>query len=654
MRKKNCYLAAITAAILVLQTPALAYAAETGNGTIVAEESDTTETGNNTSETDKSETKTSGTIMGTEVGYYVADGTTLTIDSTTNGAGTDGADATLKINGDASSEDGIGVIANGGTIEVGGNASSETSMGAYAYNGSITVHGNAISNGNINVGAASASGSSGIVTVDKDAIGSDGNSGVNASNGGTVIVKGNVSSKNNSGVSAFAASNLSDNGGTVNVGGNVSSENGRGVSATYNSKINVDGNVSTSSDSNTSVVAGINSEVNVGGDVSSNSVGIIASVDSKVNVGGDVTTLGLGLAAHDDSEVNVVGNIFSNNGVGVQAYLNGEVNVSGNVSTTSTNLSAIQIDNTSRVFVGNDVTAGGESTSAITVNIRQEKPNNSYLVILGKITSSAPAIELSTIKTTPDSIKTEEDMANAAPDIVVNSIDTTGLNETLVTQKINYIINHDDGLSISGAKSYTANGNTYQAATAGTEVTITPNAGYTLSEEGTEGISLVNNGNGTYTITIPKGGNINLTALKQSLSGIGTVTSTEESEEETTITIEASAEDTVETLTWAQSITAAANASFTAVQKQVQEEVKSIPEDGTLEVESNSIVSFNQKTFEALAARPDVSVSVTYVFNGKKYKVVIPAGYPVMELLDENGYCGCLYLNLIFGSELIG
>jgi hypothetical protein len=533
--------------------------------------------------------------------------------------------------------------------------SSDNSIGAYAYNGSITVHGNAISNGNINVGAASASGSSGIVTVDKDAIGSDGNSGVNASNGGTVIVKGNVSSKNNSGVSAFAASNLSDNGGTVNVGGNVSSENGRGVSATYNSKINVDGNVSTSSDSNTSVVAGINSEVNVGGDVSSNSVGIIASVDSKVNVGGDVTTLGLGLAAHDDSEVNVVGNIFSNNGVGVQAYLNGEVNVSGNVSTTSTNLSAIQIDNTSRMFVGNDVTAGGESTSAITINIRQEKPNNSYLVILGKITSSAPAIELSTIKTTPDSIKTEEDMANAAPDIVVNSIDTTGLNETLVAEKINYIINHNaDELSISGAKSYTANGNIYQAATAGTEVIITPNAGYTLSEEGTDGISLVNNGNGTYTIMIPKGGNINLTALKQSLSGIGTVTSTEESEEETTITIEASAEDTVETLTWAQSITAAANASFTAVQKQVQEEVKSIPEDGTLEVESNSIVSFNQKTFEALAARPDVSVSVTYVFNGKKYKVVIPAGYPVMELLDENGYCGCLYLNLIFGSELIG
>jgi hypothetical protein len=56
---------------------------------------------------------------------------------------------------------------------------------------------------------------------------------------------------------------------------------------------------------------------------------------------------------------------------------------------------------------------------------------------------------------------------------------------------------------------------------------------------------------------------------------------------------------------------------------------------------------------EEIAARPDTAVSVTYVYKGKKYKTVIPAGYPVLDLLDENGYCGFLYLNLIFGSELV-
>ena len=53
-------------------------------------------------------------------------------------------------------------------------------------------------------------------------------------------------------------------------------------------------------------------------------------------------------------------------------------------------------------------------------------------------------------------------------------------------------------------------------------------------------------------------------------------------------------------------------------------------------------------------ARPDVSLTIIYKWKGVKYKVVIPAGYPVLDLLNEDGYCGCLYLNAIFGSEVIG
>jgi hypothetical protein len=89
------------------------------------------------------------------------------------------------------------------------------------------------------------------------------------------------------------------------------------------------------------------------------------------------------------------------------------------------------------------------------------------------------------------------------------------------------------------------------------------------------------------------------------------------------------------------------------LQKKLQNDIKAIPTDGTYEIVSDSLISFNRKTIEAFAARPDVTISVTYKFQGKKYKTVIPAGYQVLELLNEDGYCGCLYLNLLFGSELV-
>jgi hypothetical protein len=92
--------------------------------------------------------------------------------------------------------------------------------------------------------------------------------------------------------------------------------------------------------------------------------------------------------------------------------------------------------------------------------------------------------------------------------------------------------------------------------------------------------------------------------------------------------------------------------SFEEFQEQVQNEIAEIPDGGTYEIVSDSLVTFNRKTIEAFAKRSDVSISIIYTLNGKKYKVVIPAGYNMMDLLDENGYCGCLYLNMLFGSEL--
>ena len=92
---------------------------------------------------------------------------------------------------------------------------------------------------------------------------------------------------------------------------------------------------------------------------------------------------------------------------------------------------------------------------------------------------------------------------------------------------------------------------------------------------------------------------------------------------------------------------------YAAGQKQAQQLITSVAPGGNCVVELEDFVSFNRKTLEALAKRPDVSMTVIYKWNGVKYKVTIPAGYNVLDLLNEDGYCGCLYLNAIFGSEVV-
>lgn len=62
------------------------------------------------------------------------------------------------------------------------------------------------------------------------------------------------------------------------------------------------------------------------------------------------------------------------------------------------------------------------------------------------------------------------------------------------------------------------------------------------------------------------------------------------------------------------------------------------------------VFSSDKKTMEVIASRPDMAVIINYIYKGKGYSVTIPAGYDVMSLLDENGYCGFLYLGSIFGT----
>ncbi len=62
-------------------------------------------------------------------------------------------------------------------------------------------------------------------------------------------------------------------------------------------------------------------------------------------------------------------------------------------------------------------------------------------------------------------------------------------------------------------------------------------------------------------------------------------------------------------------------------------------------------ISFNQAVIEAIAERPELSVTVVYKYQGVECSVMIPAGADVRSLLNENGYCGFRYLDSVFGGK---
>ncbi|MBR5359519.1 MAG: hypothetical protein IK123_01405, partial [Lachnospiraceae bacterium] len=69
--------------------------------------------------------------------------------------------------------------------------------------------------------------------------------------------------------------------------------------------------------------------------------------------------------------------------------------------------------------------------------------------------------------------------------------------------------------------------------------------------------------------------------------------------------------------------------------------IEKAPVGGTVLAETDRWVSFHKMVFDALAARPDVTLNVNYVYDHQKYTMTIPAGKSGLPgVLDENGYAG--------------
>lgn len=435
---------------------------------------------------------------------------------------------------------------------------------------------------------------------------------------------------------------------TVTVNGDVAS------STSVNSATDDDGN-------QYSPVAvetiGNGSSLVVNGDVSSANTGAIwADEKGTVKVTGNVTSnaeeepaIAIG---ENGGTVNVGGDVTADSGIGISVDGNGTVKVDGSVSTIGNN-PAIMTNNSSSITVGKDVS--GDTGIVIEID---NSDGNGKVEVLGTVKSTVDNHSVITIETD----KTDKDeLITALPTIIVGGLEGAAgspedylwisseedideavvgeVYEAVFNQMLYYIAQDkfaNASLNVSGADRY-ANGWTSKEGNSLT-VTIKTADGYEVSS--VSGASVVRNADGTYTVVVQRGKGIDINAVISAIEKAQKDISGSSSNSNSSSSNSAAATVVIP--------------AYAAVQKQFQTviavQLRALPAGGTLTLDMKDYISFNRKTFEILSQRKDVDIKIIYTWKGKRYAVVIPAGYDILSLLDANGYCGCLYLNSIFGS----
>lgn len=521
----------------------------------------------------------------------------------------------------------------------------------------VSVKGNVSVNGSWTTGVESTDNSSANVSGDITAEGQSA-LGIKAGKGASVTVDGAV--KANGQLAVGINSEGEATAGDVLVKGSDST----GVLASNNGKITINNDVKVvESDrrSDSGPVSGVetasNGKVTVKGNVEVDGIGAmgINSTQGVVNVNGNVKVSGtpqnnqneetVGISAKG-SNISVKGNVASD-GKGIHIIksgtgLNSIVEVNGSV----TGSSGVVTNNGSDVTVGGDVTATGGTGLDITM----EEATGRGKINLGTLNVTKEGETGVLLDVRKRNIQDIDELIQAMPEVNLFEInvkqgDYFGINDgtnrdtiqgtsilkkeaadQILKQKVNYHLRAEN----------TSNGTIsleHTKATEGTTVKFYVKAvdGYQVKGVSAGKATVIDNGDGSYSIIVPRGGGVNISAIIEAIM-----------KEEQGGQSAASNEKY-----------SASFVKYAVGQKQAQQLIKSVAPGGNCVVELEDFVSFNRKTFEALAKRPDVSMTVIYKWNGVKYKVTIPAGYNVLDLLNEDGYCGCLYLNAIFGSEVV-
>ncbi|MBQ9301947.1 hypothetical protein [Butyrivibrio sp.] len=258
-----------------------------------------------------------------------------------------------------------------------------------------------------------------------------------------------------------------------------------------------------------------------------------------------------------------------------------------------------------------------------------------------------------------------------------------------IVNAINYIIKQDDksnsdyGITVDATKQ-TINDKEYFTTKINQAFSVAAKLpeGYTIS--GGENVTVVDNGNGTFSLTLNnvKGG-INLKAVLRPVSTgdnsssggndyevvVEEVTQTAPTPTQpgalviTSTSGQANAASNPEQAALVAAISGdkpAQTISFSVgkvtpqqYKEAVISNVASVPANGALNLVTDKPSVIDYKMVEALSARSDIDVNVVFNYGGKRYKVVIPAGYDMKSLLDKNGYCGFLRLLAVLGGETI-
>lgn len=248
-----------------------------------------------------------------------------------------------------------------------------------------------------------------------------------------------------------------------------------------------------------------------------------------------------------------------------------------------------------------------------------------------------------------------------------------------VTNAINYIIKHDDNVTVT-ANTKTIDAKDYFVAKINQafEVAADVPAGYMLS--GGDNVRVTDKGNGIYELILTGlGGGINVRAILRPVAKaeevsyevevkevkqpepqaqqIAAPTSAKTLAAVTNLVSEADTQTFIAKVSGdkpAQTVAFEVNKiPVTQYKEAVIQNITSAPAKGALNLVTDQPSLMDRAMAEAIMARSDIDVNLVFGYGGKTFKVVIPAGYDVSSLLDANGFVGFLRILAILGGEIL-
>lgn len=362
---------------------------------------------------------------------------------------------------------------------------------------------------------------------------------VSVSEGDSVSVKGNVDANITGGVGVSA-----DNG-KADIGGNVKAEDNNAIEADNKSEVSVAGNVEGDGG-----VRADDSKVSVGGNVSAEGTGVYAE-NADVIVGGNVKSTESTAVDAWDANVSVDGNAYGYSGIKNE---DSDISIKGDVTSNGgTTVGIFGTEKTTTIIGGNVKAAGGED---VILDVSENKNADSELAIAGKIENEKNNAQI-TVR-----IDDEGKVTNL-PEIIIGEIeninkldimgtpdgtDPTKVSDDLkkeVLDNIKYIVStNTESLNGNGTITVTKVGGgsldkdksgLYEVGKATETITIhvATKDGYEVSEikAGKATASLVKNADGTYSVTIPAGGGVNIEALIKAIETKAVYTSSSDDDD---------------------------------------------------------------------------------------------------------------------------